>query len=154
MEVVHVVPVTTDEWNWIWLGLGLMAAGSGGLFVSARLQGRGRKHTEKVLIQMLLFFALLIGSASALFSAWSLSRLKPVEISAAGLRHGKKWYPWKEIRQVYMREAPSSNILHTGNAASRIVVVEPISGAPLLFSDQSYPVSELLGGIKLYRPAE
>lgn len=103
---------------------------------------------------MLLFFVLLLGTASSVFSAWSLRRLKIVEISADGLRFGADRYPWKEIRQVYVREAGASNVLNASEESVRIVVIEPRSGSPILLSDKSYSASAILGGMKLYRPVD
>lgn len=148
METITFNAQTSQEMQWLWAGILLIALAGGGLFWSFQKRATSARGPEKALIQMLLFFALLIGVGTATFSGIAMLRLRPLVVHSTGIEYHGVRTPWVSLRQVYVVSTQDKTFLNTAGAQSRMLVIERAGYPDLFFSESSYPISEMLGVIR------
>ena len=144
-----------DTW-YAWLGLFVALTAFGATYYFLKKKDKGRKHTMNALVAMLFFILGLLGTSTAVFSAWSIHKIGQVNIFADHVAIGSTNIDYKSIRKIAFKEEKSVSLFNSLKEANSyyFLVIECNDRSAYVIPGQSYPIGEIKEHITELRIAD
>ena len=143
-------PIHQEDQLVLYIAVVLAIIGAIGMMVTLRRKVERSKHTQNMLIAMLLFFLTTISAGSALFSWLSMHKTGPVTIYADAIETPYGKTSFGNIRKAEIITDQPISLLPSGNnsRAVKLLLIEESSGKAHVLSEKNYDIQRIFGTLR------